>query len=512
MRTFRIWALICAVGLGSTACTATGGIRENFYVPSSQDVQKLPLRVALVTDSAMKSQRLTLRNMMRGDTIEVNLHPGLINAVRSELAAVFQDVTIVESAKQAKEQDLLAIPNLSFEQTDPLGGAFKSQIKITFKDIRSGTLVTSYDQIAVRMIPQPSGGEVLGQAAMAGASLGLLLPLALHQQANSQLERATQSMEEGIALSLRAISADIQGDRIWGMYLAGKLTGIGESTVAAVPRAPAAPMSDVDTLPTGKSVLKKNAYAVVIGIEQYRENLPKAEFAARDARLVGEYLSKTMGYPEGNVVVMLNERATRSDMEKYLESWLPNRVEKDSTVFVYFSGHGAPNPKTGDAYLVPYDGDPTFVDKTGYPLKRLYEQLGALPTKEVVVLLDSCFSGAGGRSVIAKGTRPLAISVENPVLATGKMAVLSASSGAQISTTYMEKGHGLLTYFFLKGLQGEADWNKDGVIELTEVFQYVKPNVELVARREFNTEQTPQLLGGTEMLKRGVRLFERAAP
>ena len=106
----------------------------------------------------------------------------------------------------------------------------------------------------------------------------------------------------------------------------------------------------------------------------------------------------------------------------------------------------------------------------------------------------------------------MVISVENPVLATGKMAVLSASSGAQISTTYMEKGHGLLTYFFLKGLQGEADWNKDGNIELTEVFQYVKPNVELVARREFNTEQTPQLLGGTEMLKRGVRLFERSAP
>lgn len=512
MSTLRIWVLICAVGLGNTACTATGGIRENFYLPSSQDVQKLPLRVALVTDSAMKSQRLTLRNMMRGDTIEVNLHPGLINAVRGELAAVFQDVTIVESAKQAKEQDLLAIPSLSFEQTDPLGQAFKSQIKLTFKDIRSGTLVTSYDQTAVRMIPPPGGGEVAGQAVMAGASLGLLLPLALHQQANSQLERTTLSLEEGIAQSLRTISSDIQGDRVWTLYLAGKLPGIGESTVAAVPRAPAAPMSDVDTLPTGKSVPRKNAYAVVIGIEQYRENLPKAEFAARDARLVGEYLSKTLGFPEGNVVVMLNERATRSDLEKYLESWLPNRVEKDSTVFVYFSGHGAPNPKTGDAYLVPYDGDPGFVDKTGYSLKRLYENLGALPTKEVVVVLDSCFSGAGGRSVIAQGTRPLAISVENPVLATGKMAVLSASSGAQISTTYLEKGHGLLTYFFLKGLQGEADWNKDGVIELTEVFQYVKPNVELVARREFNTEQTPQLLGGTEMLKRGVRLFERAAP
>ena len=49
-----------------------------------------------------------------------------------------------------------------------------------------------------------------------------------------------------------------------------------------------------------------------------------------------------------------------TDFAKYFEKWLPNNVEKDSSVFVYYSGHGAPNTKTGDAYLVPYDGDPSF--------------------------------------------------------------------------------------------------------------------------------------------------------
>lgn len=70
-----------------------------------------------------------------------------------------------------------------------------------------------------------------------------------------------------------------------------------------------------------------------------------------------------------------------------------------------------PNPKSGDAYLVPYDGDPAFIDETGYSLKRMYAALGKLPAKEVIVALHSCYSGAGGRSVIAKGSRPLVMNL-----------------------------------------------------------------------------------------------------
>jgi uncharacterized caspase-like protein len=171
--------------------------------------------------------------------------------------------------------------------------------------------------------------------------------------------------------------------------------------------------------------------------------------------------------------------------------------------------HGPP----GDAYLVPYDGDPTFVDSTGYPLKRLYAALDKLPVRDVTVVLDSCFSGAGGRSVIAKGMRPMVISVENPVLASSKTVVLAASSGDQVSSTYEAKGHGLLTYYFLKGLQGEGDTNKDGVITMSELFEYVKPQVQKVARKQYNNEQTPQLLASPDLLRRGGGcLIERTAP
>ena len=264
--------------------------------------------------------------------------------------------------------------------------------------------------------------------------------------------------------------------------------------------------SDVDELPAIKAKLNKNSYAIVIGIEQYRQKLPKADFATGDAKLMSEYLTKVMGYPEENVVTLLNEHATNVDLAKYFEKWLWNNVEKDSSVFIYYSGHGAPNPKTGDAYLVPYDGDPSFIDQTGYSLKRLYDSLGKLQAKEVIVALDSCFSGGGGRSVIAKGARPLVMSMDNYVIPP-KLAVFSAASRDQISSTYEEKGHGLFTYFILKGLKGEGDTNGDGKIEMGELFEYIKPQVERIARKTYNNEQSPQLIAPNELIKQ--RLIER---
>ncbi|MDP3286175.1 MAG: caspase family protein [Desulfobacterales bacterium] len=253
--------------------------------------------------------------------------------------------------------------------------------------------------------------------------------------------------------------------------------------------------SDIDELPAIKTKRNKNAYAIVIGIEQYRQKLPKADFATQDASLVADYLIKAMGYPEENVVLLTNDKALQSDLTKYFEKWLGNNVEKDSTVFIYYSGHGAPDTKTGWAYLVPYDGDPSFITETGYSLKRMYDALGKLPAKEIIVALDSCFSGAGGRSVIAKGARPLVMNLQSNVSLPGNMTVLSASSGEQISSTYDEKGHGLFTYFMLKGFKNEDVVNPDGSIKMDDLFGYIKPQIERIARKQYNNEQTPQLIG-----------------
>ncbi len=98
----------------------------------------------------------------------------------------------------------------------------------------------------------------------------------------------------------------------------------GSQPVSPLPRKPKerqalVSVSDVDRVPTTEEGTRLNAYAVVIGIAAYRDKLPRADFADHDAQVMGQYLTKVMGYKEENVVVLLNERATKSDIEKYVE-------------------------------------------------------------------------------------------------------------------------------------------------------------------------------------------------
>jgi uncharacterized caspase-like protein len=255
----------------------------------------------------------------------------------------------------------------------------------------------------------------------------------------------------------------------------------------------------------GRTKVNENSYAIVIGIQQYRDII-EAEYAVNDARAVQELLIDKMGYPEENVLLLLDERATKADLEKYLLVWLKNRVDTQSSVFIYYSGHGAPDPNSGDSYIVPFDGDPNYIAITGYPVKKLYQSLAELPTRNVFIVMDSCFSGLGGRSVLAAGTRPVFVSVENPLLVSNNMVVFSSSQKNQISTSYPKKKHGLFTYFFLNGLEGEADQNRDGGIEIGELFSYLKPRVQKTARRR-NIEQTPTLVPSPELI--GNTIFKK---
>jgi WD40 repeat protein len=256
------------------------------------------------------------------------------------------------------------------------------------------------------------------------------------------------------------------------------------------PSPPPEPADDVNDVPDFNATQRKNDIAVVIGIENYR-SLPKSDFSKSDAKIVKDYL-KALGFPERNIAFLTEESASLSDIKKTMELWLPNRVKKDSTVVIYYSGHGAPDPSTGDAYIVPYDGDPNYLAVTGYPLKAMYERLGKMQAGKVLVLIDSCFSGAGGRSLLAKGARPLVMMAEQSALSRN-LAVLSATQGSQISTSSPEKGHGVFTYYFLKAL-------KDGKKDLADIYESIKPQVEDEARA-MNVQQSPSLSPETEQVK-----------
>jgi hypothetical protein len=501
----RMILILASVLSTASACSFDGALHDQFHRPTDQTVGEIPLKIGLIVDEneQVKSIHNSLDAVIR---YNVKVQPGLANAVAAELATIFREVVMVKNAKQAGDVNLLAY--VSFQVTETRVDNFFCRLELRFYDPQTRQIVTSF-QRSENVEVGASGGLVTG-ALLTAATLGLGAPVFMQMGANSQGERVVEVFEAKLPGMVRGVTGEIRSEQ--RMLASASGMRPGQPDVAFAQKAPVV-TSDVDRVPTLKTATKKNAYAVVIGIEQYRQKLPPADFAAHDAKIIGEYLTKVLGYQEENVVVRLNDKAAKTDLEKYLEEWLSNKVGPDDSVFVYYSGHGAPNPKSGEPYLVPYDGDPAFVESTTYPLKRLYAAMDKLPAKAVVIMLDSCFSGAGGRSVIAKGMRPMGLSIENPVLASGKTVVLAASSGTQVSSTFLEQGHGLLTYFFLKGLQGEGDINKDGTIEMPELYEYVRPNVERVARNQYNNEQTPQLLARPDVLKRGGgRLLERVRP
>ena len=230
-----------------------------------------------------------------------------------------------------------------------------------------------------------------------------------------------------------------------------------------------------------------NKFALVVGVEKYL-SVPEAEHAGRDARAVRAHL-RGLGYPDRNIVLLTDQQAGKSALEKYLDAWLPKNTDERSSVFFYFSGHGAPNPDDGQAYLMPWDGDPKFLENTGYPVKRLYSALNALKARKVMVAMDACFSGVGGRSVIAKGTRPLVGKLDGGSGAAGRVAALTASASDEVTGADEASGHGLFTLQLLDALNARA-----GKATFRQLFDALSPKVRDAARRD-NRDQNPQLIG-----------------
>ncbi|MFC1547865.1 caspase domain-containing protein [Candidatus Neomarinimicrobiota bacterium] len=278
-----------------------------------------------------------------------------------------------------------------------------------------------------------------------------------------------------------------------------KPPGYVETAEPAPEPVEAFPTSDIDIEIPATTLSNPSAVGVVIGITKYAHpDVPQVDYARRDARLMREYLIQTMGYREENIITAIDEEATKASFNRIFEGQLANYITPgESDVFIYYSGHGAPDVENASAYFVPHDADPNYASQTGYSLDQFYRQLNDLDVRSMTVVLDACFSGGSEAGMLIQEASPIFISVENPAANLSNGVVLTSSSGDQISSWYREKGHGLFTYFFLKGLRGEADGDQDGKVTSEEVFGYLMENVPYLARRLFNREQIPQLMGGT---------------
>jgi len=250
-----------------------------------------------------------------------------------------------------------------------------------------------------------------------------------------------------------------------------------------------------------------NAVALVFAISEYaNQNVPKVEYAKRDAQFVREYLIKTLGYDAKNILPQnSDELMTVGTMKTLLRNKLPSYLKKDgsSELFIYYTGHGAPSTQTNEPFFVPYDCDPNYVSNdNAYNMNDFYADIAKLNAKKKFVVVDACFSGqAGNGQTLVKNASPALLKVKNVLLADENAVLFQSSSAEQVSNWYPEKKHGMFTYFFLKGLQGSADKNNDGTITAEELENFVNDEndgLPYFSNREFQRPQKAVVSGKME--------------
>jgi tetratricopeptide (TPR) repeat protein/uncharacterized caspase-like protein len=237
---------------------------------------------------------------------------------------------------------------------------------------------------------------------------------------------------------------------------------------------------------TQTTVQIPRSYALVVGISKYA-HLPQnsqLQFPDSDAESVYTVLISPEGgqFPAENVHKLINSQATLENIRHELEVWLPSVTHPDDRVVVYFAGHGFVS--NGTAYIAPYDIDLNNIASSAYPMEALGKDIGShINGKWKVLITDSCHSGA----ITPEADRS---TVNRTLLDLDKSLFSITASRDREQSFESDKwggGHGIFTYYVVKGLEGEADTNGDGIVSADELAEYVHTNV----RDATNAAQNP---------------------
>jgi len=238
--------------------------------------------------------------------------------------------------------------------------------------------------------------------------------------------------------------------------------------------------------PASTGVSIPRSYALIIGVGDYK-NLPpsaKLEFAERDAESIYSVLISPEGgnFRAENVRKLTGSRATLANLQKEIDGWLPSVAKADDRVLVYFAGHGFVDPKTGRAFLAPHDLDPKNIAGTGYSMEQLGSVIGSkVQAKWKVLLTDSCHSGA---------ISPEEGEVVNKSLLDLNRSMFSMTASRARERSFESKdwggGHGIFTYYVVRGMEGYADESKDGIVTADELAEYVRTNVREATKGQQN--------------------------
>ncbi|CAB1367972.1 caspase family protein [Denitratisoma oestradiolicum] len=203
--------------------------------------------------------------------------------------------------------------------------------------------------------------------------------------------------------------------------------------------------------------------AVMVGINSYQDNrIPALESAVPDVEAVGKVLQEKMGY---DVRVIRN--GTRAEIVKTLNT-LGKEMGANDSVTVYYAGHGyqMETAKGGNqGYWLPADA--SVSDPSNWVSNSdVAKLLGNIPAKQVMLVSDSCYSGAFTKE------QKVAPSADAQQILSKRSVVVMSSGGEEPVSDEGNDGHSIFAWSLMNSLKNVGKFDSG-----TKVFEDTKASV-----------------------------------
>ena len=233
-----------------------------------------------------------------------------------------------------------------------------------------------------------------------------------------------------------------------------------------------------------------NFYAVIIGVSEFSE-LPQEEwlqYADDDARDFQKFITSPRGraFPPENVFLLTNEEASFQAIRSRLGSTLAKKIKPEDTVYIFVATHGMVEREAArEGYLLGYDSDREDLYSSALPMRELGNIMSQRlkNARRVFLFADACRAGKLGQ-----GQGSVNRYIEDVSRQRGEVMGLLASRPNEFSreSDQFGGGHGLFTFYLLKGLMGEADADMDKTVTAAEIVNYLQVKVTDASERQQN--------------------------
>jgi len=222
-------------------------------------------------------------------------------------------------------------------------------------------------------------------------------------------------------------------------------------------------------------------WAVIVGAARY-SHMPTLRYTDDDAYQLYAFLKSPEGgaLPDKQVQLLIDEDATYANIVQAMRTIFLRADDNDVLLF-YFSGHGI----QGAFLPVDYNGTVNAL-----PHEEIKDLLKRSRAKHKLVLADACHSGTllAARTPFMANLKKFYKAFE---YTRGGTALLMSSKGEEYSLEDGGLRSGVFSHFLVKGLKGEADGDRDNIITIRELCDYVLNKV----RKYTGNVQTPMLTG-----------------